>query len=74
MKFAALENLSKKEISQTLKEVAGVSFTLSTKFVRESQYNFFEKILPKIAKAGFKEAGEDRGNFGVTKFFKKINN
>ena len=72
MKFIELENLSKKEITEKLKQVAGVSFTVSTKFVEEEKWNFFDNILPEILGAGFVETKSDIGNFGTTRFFLKI--
>lgn len=72
MKFIELENLSKKEITQKLREVKAVSFTLSTKFVKEEKWNFFDNILPEILGAGFVETKSDIGNFGTTRFFSKI--
>jgi hypothetical protein len=71
MKFIAIENLSKKEISAILKSARRVSFTLSTKFVNESKWNKFDNILPQILTAGFIESDQEVGNFGSTKFFTK---
>jgi hypothetical protein len=71
MKFIELSNLSKKQIKDTLKQVAGVSFTLSTKFVKEEKWNLFNNILPVILAAGFTEKEQDIGHFGTTKFFSK---
>jgi len=73
MKFIELSNLSKKQIKDTLKQVAGVSFTLSTKFVKQEKWNLFNNILPEILAAGFQllEEKTEIGNFGTTKFFSK---
>lgn len=71
MKFIQIENLSKKEIMKVLKEVKGVSFTVSTKIVNESQWNKFENILPTILASGFKESEQSSGQFGSTKYFTK---
>ena len=71
MKFIELENLSKKEIALKLKQVRGVSFTLSTKFVKHEKWDMFVNILPKILEAGFIEINQEFGNFGTTKYFIK---
>lgn len=71
MKFIELENLSKKEIDLKLKQVRGVSFTLSTKFVKDEKWNMFKNILPKILASGFIETNQEIGNFGSTIYFAK---
>ena len=71
MKFIELENLSKKEIALKLKQVSAVSFTLSTKFVKDEKWNKFKNILPTLLGAGFIEINQEIGNFGSTKYFTK---
>lgn len=73
MKYVEISNLSNKEVDQKLKEVNGVSITVSTKCVNDSQFNRALKLLEVLKKSNFVENEEkmEIGQFGITRFFNK---